>query len=154
MQTIAPVHLPTEVYTYLTQKVQIDLPGLATAGAGGVRQQRRWLEHYVHFAQEPKSVADTYNETHHVLLRLCNVSRPDEVTPVWKRLVNCHKSEQFTLLTQELQEVCSARGMSTQLYVPVVTTTVKQMVVGFQFAGNGPDNLATGCQPFLTSYAG
>ena len=45
--------------------------------------------------------------------------------------------------------------MSTQLYVPIVTTTIKQMIVGLQFPGHsGADDLNTGCQPFLVAYAG
>ena len=40
------------------------------------------------------------------------------------------------------------------MYLPVVTTTLKQMIVGLQFAGHSADDLGTGCQPFLVSYAG
>ena len=45
-------------------------------------------------------------------------------------------------------------GLSTALYTPVVTSTLKQMVTGFQFVGHGVDDLATGCQPFMVTYAG
>lgn len=56
---------------------------------------------------------------------------------------------------QELQKVCMSRGLlATEYYVPAVTTSLKQMVLGFQFAVFGPDNLTSGCQPFLVSYAG
>ena len=78
----------------------------------------------------------------------------DEVAPVWVRLANCHKSEQYTLLSQEMQKVCMARGLSTEVYLPVVTTALKQMIVGFRFEGHGADDLETGCQPFLVAYAG
>jgi hypothetical protein len=77
------------------------------------------------------------------------------VAQVWLRLANSHKSEQHVVLTQELQKVCRARGMSAELYAPVITTTLQQMVVGFQFAGHGVDDLtSSGCQPFFVSYAG
>lgn len=47
-----------------------------------------------------------------------------------------------------------AQGLSTELYAPVITTTLlKQMVVGFRCVGHGSDNLTSGCQPFLVSYA-
>ena len=43
----------------------------------------------------------------------------------------------------------------TELHVPIVTATLKQMVVGLQFVGHSVDDLSTGCQPFLVvSYAG
>ena len=58
------------------------------------------------------------------------------------------------MLTQEFQKVCMARGLSTELYTPIVTTTVKQMIVSFHFGGHGPDDLNSGCQPFLVSYSG
>jgi hypothetical protein len=38
--------------------------------------------------------------------------------------------------------------------VPIVTATLKQMVVGLQFVGHSVDDLSTGCQPFLVSFAG
>ena len=48
-----------------------------------------------------------------------------------------------------------ARGLLTELYVPIVTATLKQMIVGFQFAGHDMDDLSTaGGQPFLVLYAG
>lgn len=48
-----------------------------------------------------------------------------------------------------------ARGLSTELYVPVITMALKQMVVGLQFTGHGSDDLSTGsCQPFMVSYSG
>ena len=78
----------------------------------------------------------------------------DEVAPVWVRLGNCHKSEQYKLLSQELQKACMARGLSTEVYLPVVTTALKQMIVGFRFEGHTrADDIATGCQPFLVAYA-
>ena len=78
----------------------------------------------------------------------------DEVAPVWKRLANAHKSEQQTILQQEFAKVCSNRGLATELYCPVVTTALKQMITSFNFAGVGPDNLATGCNPFQVTYTG
>ena len=35
-----------------------------------------------------------------------------------------------------------------------MTTKLKQMVLSFQFAGTGPDDLTTGLSPFLVTYAG
>lgn len=58
------------------------------------------------------------------------------------------------VITQELHKVCMARGLSTEIYVPIVTTTLKQVLAGFHFVGNGSDDLASGCQPFLVAYAG
>lgn len=46
------------------------------------------------------------------------------------------------------------RGLSIEIYTPVVTTALKQMVVGFQFPGHGADDLSLGCQPFLVSFSG
>ena len=163
-----PVHLPPEVYQYVTQKVQGDLPAVATApGTGGPESAATIVGalraltrgdgagNGTRGGKEPKTIAEVYEETHRTLLRFCRVTEVDDVTPVWKLLANCHKSEQqYTLLTQELQRVCMSRGLSTQLNVPVVTTTVKQMIVGFQFPGHSADNLGTGCQPFLVAYAG
>lgn len=166
LHALQPVHLPPEVYQYVTQKVQGDLPGLTAPGVVGPESastlvgalraltRREGGEDGSRGGREPKTIAEAYKETHRVLLRFCNVTNVDDVATVWKRLANCHKSEQQTLLTQELQKVCTARGLSTQLYVPVVTTTVKQMIVGFQFPGHSADDLGTGCQPFLVAYAG
>ena len=166
---LMPVHMPANVYQYFTSKVKSDLPALgapdaATAeitgtlagalraltrdggGGGGGAEDRR--------EREPKTVQEVYKETYRTLVRFCNVGSPTEVATVWSRLANCAKSEQHMVLIQEFQRVCRARGLATELYTPVVTASLKQTIVGFQFVGLGMDDLASGCQPFAVSYAG
>ena len=48
--------------------------------------------------------------------------------------------------------MCTEQGLTADLYCPVITTTIKQMVTSLNFAGNGPDDLTAGCQPFLVVY--
>ncbi|KAI2511659.1 hypothetical protein MHU86_2725 [Fragilaria crotonensis] len=171
--TFTPLFLPPDVYEYVTSKVQVqaELPALsnrdvapgttealvgairaltAPRGEGGDAVAGEGERN----AKEPKSVSEAYRETYRTLLRFSNVEDVTELAPVWQHLANCLKSEQHTVLTQEFQKVCMARGLSTKYYVPVVTTALKQMVVGFQFVGFGSDDLTSGCQPFLVSYAG
>ena len=93
-------------------------------------------------------------ETYRTLLRFGNVAVPGAVVKVWNRLANCAKGEQHTVLVQEFQRVCMAWSLVPELYTSVVTTTLKQMVTGFQFIGLGVDDLASDCQPFAVSYAG
>ena len=64
------------------------------------------------------------------------------------------KREQHTILVQEFQRVCMARGLSMEFYVPVVTASLKQMIVGFQIVGHGVDDLGSGCQPFMVALTG
>ena len=89
--------------------------------------------------REPKTIMEAYKETHTTLLQFCNASTVDAVAPVWARLANSHKSEQHTVLTQEFHKVCMSRGLSTDLYAPVITATLKQMVTGLQFVGHGSE---------------
>ena len=165
----SPVLLPPEVHDYMVSKVAADLPvlgrgtvsestttealvgairSLTAARGGGAIGGEEASE------KAQKSVADTYRETYKTLLRFSNVGDVNELSPMWSRLANCHKSEQHTVLSQEFQKVCMSKGLSTELYTPIITTTLKQMVVGFQFGGHGPDDLTSGCQPFLVSYSG
>ena len=172
LHTIVPLHLPPEVYRYVTSKVRADLPalaapdlvtgaepvatallrtlGLARAAAPGGDE----VDDDRDGAKASRTIVEAYKETYTTLLRYGNVASPADVAPVWARLANCHKSEQHTVLTQEFQRVCMSRGLSAELYAPIITTTLKQMVVSFQFAGHGVDDLTSGCQPFLVSYAG
>ena len=164
---LAPIHLPSSVYRYLTSKVRSDLPALAVAddpltaetagaiagalralaqGGGGTAGDRS--------TKEPKSVAEVYKETFRTLLRFNNAAEVSELAPVWARLENCAKGEQYTIRTQEFQRVCMARGLNTSIYAPIVTNALKQMVNGLQFVGHGVDDLATGCQPFMVVYSG
>jgi hypothetical protein len=169
VHAFAPLHLPAEVYGYVTAKVRADLPGLTAAapglggtGAATLAGALRLLnasrgggvaEDGIANAA-PKTVMDAYKETYPTLLKYCNAVTAEAVAPVWIRLANCHKSEQHTVLTQELQKVCLARGLLPDLYSPIITTTLKQMVVGLQFPGHGADDLASGCQPFMVAYSG
>ena len=165
-QQLAPVHLPPDVYRYMITKVRLDLPALAapdaataevtgtlagalralTSRAGGGGEDRT--------SREPKSINEHYKETYRVLLRFCNVSTAEAVAPIWRRLANCTKSEQHTIMVQEFQRVCMARGLSSEFYVPVVTSSLKQMIVGLQFVGHGIDDLSSGCQPFMVVFSG
>ncbi|KAI2502315.1 hypothetical protein MHU86_12119 [Fragilaria crotonensis] len=128
----------------LTDRRDATTEGGAPTDVGGQRMA----------ARESKTIVDAYKETYLTLLRYGNVNRPEDVAPVWIRLANCSKSEQHIVLSQELQRVCMARGLSTEIYNPVITATLKQMVSGLQFEGHGADDLTSGCQPFLVSYAG
>ena len=170
LHAFTPLHLPPEVYRYVTAKVQSDLPVLvaperlgggpgAETLAGALRileasRATRGGREGEDVIRAPRTIVDAYKETFPTLLKYCNAEAVDGVAPLWHRLANCHKGEQHTVLTQELQKVCMARGLSTELYVPVITSTLKQMVVSFQFTGYGADDLTSGCQPFLVAYAG
>lgn len=154
--------LPEVVSDYVADKVARDLPGrhareqpgpawdqmvhavqqLATTTGAGARER------------EPKGVAEAYRETYPVLLRYCQVQNVDEVAPIWKRLANGTKGEQQSIIQQEMTRVCGGRGLTPDLYCPVVTTGLKQMIASLNFAGNGPDDLTAGCQPFLVAYTG
>lgn len=162
---LAPVHMPPAVYQYLTSKVTSDLPALAIAAAnemtgtlaGALRALTRpgtGGEVDDRGPREVKTVQDVYKETFTTLLRFCNVTSPTDVAPVWARLANCGKSEQHTIITQDMQRMCMARGLATNLYTPIVTTGLKQMITGFMFVGHGVDDLSSGCQPFQVAYSG
>ena len=167
LHPLTVLHLPGDVYRYMIGKVRADLPALAAPDAfttevtgtlaGALRaltREGRDEGAEERAGREANSVQDVYKETYRTLLRFCNVAQAEVIAPVWKRLANCTKSEQHTILVQEFQRVCMARGLSTELYVPIVTSTLKQMIAGFQFTGHGVDDLSTGCQPLLVSYAG
>ena len=167
LHTFPPQHLPAEVYEYVTAKVRMDLPGLGGRGNGGAEgativsalrllgaARGAGTDGAGAATATQKTIADAYKETYPTLLKYSNVTVVENVPPVWMRLANCHKSEQHTVLTQELHNVCLSRNLSSDLYSPIITTTLKQMVVGMQFVGFGPDDLGSGCQPFLVSYSG
>jgi hypothetical protein len=172
------VLLPEAVSEYVARKVQTDLPsyrGLldpnqpaAREGRdgdmvqllGAVQQMAETLGGNAALQPRPagrgeqKSVDEVYKETYGILLRFGQVDQVAHLAPIWSRLANCAKGEQQSVLQQELTKVCLARGLAPELYCPVVTTGVKQMVTTFQFAGHGGDDLTSGCQPFLVSYTG
>ena len=164
---LGPLHVPDAVYEFLTSKVHSDLPALAGAagtGADITRTLAGALRALTRASgagggtdggtKEPKSISEVYRETYSTLLLYCRVTEPSAVAPVWKRLANCAKSERYTIVTQELQRVCMERKLAPEVYVPVVTTALLQMIVGFQFTGFGSDDLGTGCQQCLVAYSG
>ena len=164
---IAPVHLSPDVYQYMIGKVRSDLPAVAAAADTIATETHGALVGALHAlagrtdgttgdrgTRELKTVAEVYKETYRTLLRFSNVREVTELAPLWGRLANCIKGEQTTVMTQEFQRVCLARGLSAELYTPVITNTLKQMINGFQFVGHGVDDLMTGCQPYLVVYSG
>ena len=127
---LAPVFLPGNFCQYIVGKVGSDLPALnapesteiTTTLAGALRALTRTGAATAtdeRVSREPKTVQEVYKETYGTLLRFCNVTETTEVlAPVWHHLANCTKSEQHTIVTQEFQRVCMARGLSTELYAP------------------------------------
>lgn len=163
-QSFALLFLPETISDYVAAKVYADLPAqqrggrdtttgafdqmltavqrlAADGGEGGTRGTR-----------EPKGVLDAYRETYPVLLRYCQVTTVDELASIWSCLARCAKGEQQSVIQQEMTGVCVARGLTPDLYCPAVTTGLKQMVASLNFAGNRPDDLSAGCQPFLVAY--
>ena len=151
--------------------MQEDLPGLAIGGreAGGaatadlVGALQTLTARYSSAGEDadgdegaraPKTIAEAYRETFETLLRFCDVVTVENVAPVWACLANCKKEEQHVVFTQELHKVCISRGLSTEIYAPIATTTLKQMVVSFNFVGHSADDLTSDCQPFVVSYVG
>jgi hypothetical protein len=118
---IPPVHLPADVYRHTISKVRGDLLVLAGALRALTGSRAEDGDDDQAASREPKKLHDVYKETYWSLLRFCDVERPEDVVPVWTRLANCTKSEQHTILTQEFQWVCMARGLATELYTPIVT---------------------------------
>lgn len=163
LQVLPPVHLPEAVYNFVCLKVASDFPasrgGTEARGDPNLAEVVRALSARgmtgSEGVREAKTVKDTYRETYTVLLRYSRVEHAEDVAPLWDRLANAHKSEhQQTILQQEFAKVCQLKGLAPELYCPVVTSGLKQMVVSFGFAGVGPDDLASGCNPFQVTYAG
>jgi hypothetical protein len=132
--------------------VGADLAGLVraltNARGPGARERRDGDE------REPKRVSKVYHETYTSLMRHCRVETANNVAPIWRQLANASKGEQQAIMQHEFAKACLARGLAQELYCPVVTTGVKQMITSFAFAGAGLDDLSSGCNPFLVSYAG
>ena len=156
--------LPAATSDYVANKVAIDLPGQQQRGghaptiamdqvATAVQQlAANVVEAGSRSSREVKGVMDAYRETYPVLLRYCQVATVAELAPIWNRLARGTKGEQQSIIQQELTRTCVGRGLTPDLYCPAVTTGLKQMVSSLNFAGNGPDDLAAGCQPFLVAY--
>jgi hypothetical protein len=159
--------LPATTSEYVASKVATDLPGRhrgpgpAAAPTLAIEQVATAVTQLAatvvaasssHNVREPKGVMDAYRETFPVLLRYCHVATVGELPPLWNRLARGSKGEQQSVIQQELTRVCVGRGLTPDLYCPAVTTGLKQMVSSLNFAGNGPDDLAAGCQPFLVVY--
>lgn len=167
LHALPAVHLPHLVYTFVSSKVASDLPALRPRepgrGEGGLDAVALLAAAGIPPVptggggsgdRTPKTVRDAYKETFPLLLRFNRVDQAEETAPIWARLANSHKSEHQTILQQEFAKVCVARGLAPELHCPVVTTKLKQMVLSFNFAGTGPDDLASGLSPFLVTYAG
>lgn len=69
----------------------------------------------------------------------------EEIAPLGVlRLANGAKGEQQSTIQQGLTWVCIGCVLTPDLYCPVVTTGIKQMLSSHNFAGNGPDDLTAG----------
>jgi hypothetical protein len=105
--------------------------------------------------REPKGVMDAYRETYAVLQRYCQVAAVEELAPLWSCLARGGKSEQQSILQQELTRVGTGRGLTPDVYCPVVTSCLKQMIMSkSELCRSWPRRSDGGCQPFLVTYTG
>lgn len=162
-QTFPLLLLPEAISDYVAAKVHNDLPGRKQGGRpppDGLDQVVTAVQQLAanvadvsgRSGREQKGIMEAYRETYPVLLRYCQVATVEELAPVWGRLARGAKGEQHSVIQQEMTSVCAERGLTPDLYCPAVTTGLKQMVTSLNFAGNGPDDLTAGCQPFLVVY--
>lgn len=157
--------MPVAVSDYVTSKVSSDLLG-RTGGGGGAPAAlvggadamaaavQQLAANVGRGTREPRGVLEAYRETYTVLQRYCQVETVEELPPLWSRLARGAKGEQQSILQQELTRVCVERGLTPDIYCPVVTTGLKQLVKSLNFTGHGPDDLTGVCQPFLVTYTG
>jgi hypothetical protein len=158
--------MPGAVSAYVATKLDRDLPrrrgGLAHTAGTGVGEEplaaamRLLAENGGgdRAAREPKGVAEAYRETYPLLQRFCQVDSVEGLAPVWGRIARGAKGELQSILQQELNKVCTGRGLTPDVYSPAVTSKRKQLVTSLNFVGNGQDDIASGCQPFLVTYTG
>lgn len=160
--------LPESVSDYLATRVAADLPGrnsITTPMGGGVGAANdptlAALRQIAEGAmaergpRAPRKVEEAYRETYMVLQRFCHVDNVEGLATIWGRLARVAKSELQSIMQQELSRVCTGRGLTTDYYCPTVTTNLKQLFTGLNFAGNGQDDITAGCQqPFLVVYSG
>lgn len=162
-QTFPLLLLPAVVSNYVATKVRTDLPGRQRGGEVPPESMEQMVTAVHQLAasvgdmggrngREPKGIMEAYRETYPVLLRYCQVASVEELAPLWGRLARGAKGEQQSVIQQEMTSLCVERGLTPDLYCPAVTTGLKQMVTSLNFAGNGPDDLTGGCQPFLVAY--
>ena len=144
LHTLTPVHLPEDVYRYITtSKVRGDLPALSASHCRrnhlcigrslegthtDVRAERGGGDAGADCSCEPKKIQEAYEETYRTLLRFGNAEQSEAMAPIWNQLANAGKSIQHTILAQEFQRVCMLqRGLllSTDINTPVVSAGLK-----------------------------
>ena len=163
------VLMPPTVSEYVADKVGRNLPGrkantsatTAQRDDGGMAAAMRQLAENMlgtdRGSHDVRGVAEAYRETYLVLQRFCHIDIIEGLTPIWTRLARGVKGEVLSILQQEMNRVCTGRGLATDIYCPTVTASkLKQLLVtGLGFIGHGQDDITSGCcQPFLVAYTG
>ncbi len=140
-QSFGLLLLPINVSDYVATGVANDLPGLqrsrapaaALAGDPILAAMQLLAENMGggggRGAREPKGGLVVYRETHRVLQRYCHVVTIDRLAPLWNRDTRGGKGEQQSILRQELTRVCTGRGLTPNVYCPVITTGLKQWLL-------------------------
>jgi hypothetical protein len=104
-----------------------DVAGLVGALAEVQQQGRR--ERAEDGDREPKQITEVYRETYTTLVQtLQSQTHPKMSHPCGNASRNSAKGEQHTVIANEFNRVCRAKGLAPELYCPIVTTTVKQMI--------------------------
>ncbi|KAI2500314.1 hypothetical protein MHU86_14194 [Fragilaria crotonensis] len=131
---LTAVHLPEQVYRYLIGKER-----------GTAPEERATVK-------EPKLLQDVYRETYRTLcgFATCRARRRRTFGDDWrtarKRATHTSHAGVPSCLPGQRAGHCPVH--------PIITTGLKQMIIGFMFVGHGVDDLSSGCQPFMVAYSG
>jgi hypothetical protein len=101
---------------------------------------------------EPKLPSDRFTVTLNILQEYLQVADEMSLPPLWNKLANCTKRQEFNVLSELLQAY--ARGPEAfSSCAPIANSKLTQDLINFVFVSDSTDDIHTGIQPFIIADA-
>jgi hypothetical protein len=125
---------------------------MAAAVTQNTNDQRLAREEKAAKQEEPKLPSDRFNVTLHILQEYLQIADEMNLPPLWQRLANCTKRQDFNVLLEQLQSY--ARGPEAfSACAPIASAKLAQDLINFVFVSESTDDIRTGIQPFIIADA-
>jgi hypothetical protein len=125
---------------------------MATAVTQNTNDHRLAREEKAARREEPKLPSDRFTVTLNILQEYLQVADEMSLPPLWHKLANCTKRQDFNVLSELLQAY--ARGPEAfSSCAPIANSKLTQDLIKFVFLSDSTDNIRTGIQPFIIADA-
>jgi hypothetical protein len=99
-------------------------------------------------SNESKLPSQKFSGTIDILQENLVIADEMQLPPLWHKLANCNKHEEFNVLSEQMQSYARSADAFYSCH-PIASAKLVQDLLSFTFLGESTDDIKSGLQPFI-----